>query len=100
MNLHVASVLPGRLPVSPIWKKVRGLAVGLLLAEMVGPAVAAAVPPQSVVLYVSPAGRDEWSGKLPGPDAAGNNGPLATLTRARDVAPKSGPATTSRLERT
>jgi hypothetical protein len=86
MNLHLASAMRGRLVVSPIWKKARWLAVALLLAEMVGPGGAAAVPPQLVVLYVSPDGRDEWSGKLPDPDAAGNNGPLATLTRARDVA--------------
>ena len=37
-------------------------------------------------LYVSPQGNDQWSGKLPAPNAAGNDGPLATLARARDLA--------------
>ncbi len=34
---------------------------------------------------MSPDGRDDWSGTLPQPSSAGNDGPLATLTRARDV---------------
>ena len=85
MNVHDEGVLKGRPLFSPSWQKARWLSVGLLLAGMVGPAVAAAVPPQSVVLYVSPNGHDEWSGRLPDPNPAGNDGPLATLTRARDV---------------
>lgn len=36
-------------------------------------------------LYVAPQGRDDWSGRLPAPDAAAHDGPLATLTRARDT---------------
>jgi hypothetical protein len=35
-------------------------------------------------LYVSPDGRDSWSGKLAAPDADGTDGPLATLIAARD----------------
>ncbi len=35
-------------------------------------------------LYVSPAGRDAWSGLLAAPDSAGTDGPFATLERARD----------------
>ena len=35
--------------------------------------------------YVSPGGRDTWSGRLPSMDAAGTDGPFATLTRARDA---------------
>ena len=36
-------------------------------------------------LYVSPAGRDTWSGRLEAPNAAGTDGPLATLEGARDA---------------
>lgn len=35
--------------------------------------------------YVSPTGNDVWSGKLPAPNAAKTDGPLATLAKARDV---------------
>ncbi len=35
-------------------------------------------------LYVSPQGRDTWSGKLAAPNRAGNDGPFASLERARD----------------
>lgn len=35
--------------------------------------------------YVSPAGKDSWSGKLAGGNAAGTDGPFLTLTRARDA---------------
>jgi hypothetical protein len=34
-------------------------------------------------LYVSPAGNDQWSGRLPSPNPARTDGPLATLDRAR-----------------
>jgi len=43
-----------------------------------------------VRLYVSPAGRDTWSGRLAAP--AGGDGPLATLAAARDAARKAGAA--------
>jgi len=36
-------------------------------------------------VYVSPDGNDAWSGTLPSPNAAGTDGPLASLQRARDV---------------
>ncbi len=36
-------------------------------------------------LYVSTAGNDTWSGKLPEPNSAGTDGPFATLERARDT---------------
>jgi hypothetical protein len=36
-------------------------------------------------LYVSPAGSDKWSGALADPDPAANDGPLATIARARDL---------------
>jgi len=35
-------------------------------------------------LYVAPNGSDAWSGRLAAPDAAGADGPLATLEAARD----------------
>lgn len=37
-------------------------------------------------VYVSPDGNDAWSGRLPSPNAAKTDGPLASLARARDVA--------------
>lgn len=37
-----------------------------------------------MTLYVAPNGNDAWSGKLPTPDAAGTDGPFASLVRARD----------------
>ena len=36
-------------------------------------------------LYVSPKGSDSWSGRLAEPDQQGSDGPLATLTQARDA---------------
>lgn len=36
-------------------------------------------------LYVSPNGRDAWSGQSPRPNAARTNGPLMSLTGARDA---------------
>jgi parallel beta-helix repeat protein len=38
-----------------------------------------------LTLYVSPTGDDDWSGALASANAAGTDGPLATLTAARDV---------------
>jgi len=35
--------------------------------------------------YVSPAGNDYWSGRLPEPNASQTDGPFATITRARDA---------------
>ena len=35
--------------------------------------------------YVSPQGNDSWSGRRPESDAAGNDGPFATLARAREA---------------
>lgn len=37
------------------------------------------------VFYISPSGRDTWSGKLPEPNHAQTDGPFATLTRTRDA---------------
>ncbi len=43
------------------------------------------IPFQTDDLFVSPAGNDNWSGRLPAPNAEGTDGPLATLARARDA---------------
>ena len=58
-----------------------GLSVALFLV------VAGAIIPASaqLVLHVAPGGNDAWSGLLEAPNAAGTDGPLATITGARDV---------------
>ena len=40
--------------------------------------------------YVSPNGNNAWSGTLPEPNAAGTDGPLASISAARDVVRKLG----------
>jgi uncharacterized protein (TIGR03437 family) len=40
-------------------------------------------PPSAAVFYVAPNGNDSWSGTLPTPNAANNDGPFATFDRAR-----------------
>lgn len=40
---------------------------------------------QPLRLYVAPAGNDAWSGRLDAPNAAGTDGPLASLEGARDA---------------
>jgi hypothetical protein len=47
--------------------------------------VGVAGPLRSPALFVSPRGNDSWSGRLAEPDAAGSDGPLATLQGARDA---------------
>ena len=42
-------------------------------------------PGEPLVLHVSPAGNDRWSGALAEPNAGRTDGPLATPQRARDV---------------
>ncbi|MBI3945778.1 MAG: right-handed parallel beta-helix repeat-containing protein [Armatimonadetes bacterium] len=43
-------------------------------------------PPRcSTTLYLSPAGRDTWSGRLPEPNGDRTDGPFASITRARDA---------------
>ncbi len=48
----------------------------------------------SPAYFVSPNGRDTWSGRLAAPNADGTDGPFATLTQARDAMRVSGIATT------
>ncbi len=52
-----------------------------LLLVLTRPTVAA-----PLILYVSPAGRDTWSGRLTAPDAAAQDGPLASLPAAVQAA--------------
>jgi hypothetical protein len=46
-----------------------------------------ALPARAAVAttYISPQGNDNWSGGLAQPNAAGTDGPVATLERARDI---------------
>ena len=43
------------------------------------------MPARTQVLYVSPNGRDTWSGRYAEPAANGKDGPFATIYRARDA---------------
>ncbi|RME94347.1 MAG: hypothetical protein D6766_06060, partial [Verrucomicrobia bacterium] len=52
-------------------------------ALLLGGTLAAASP--TLVLHVAPDGNDAWSGRLAKPDPAAGDGPLATLTGARDA---------------
>lgn len=47
-------------------------------------------PASSAVIYVSPQGKDSWSGHLAQPDAQESDGPLASFEAARDAARASG----------
>jgi parallel beta-helix repeat protein len=44
-----------------------------------------ALSPKAGDYYVSPKGKDTWSGMLPDPNAQGTDGPLAKITYARDL---------------
>lgn len=41
--------------------------------------------PREINLYIAKNGDDKWSGKYPVPNKIGTDGPLATLSRARDL---------------
>lgn len=59
--------------------------LALMLCCLVLTALAAAqAAPNAVTLYVSPQGRDDWSGRLDRPRRDKADGPLATLAGARD----------------
>jgi len=49
------------------------------------PAAYSGQPNTTAELYVAPNGRDSWSGKIAGPNKDGSDGPLASLTGARDA---------------
>ena len=64
----------------------RSLLLALALAALLcAYALAATAAPGLLTLYVAPNGNDAWSGRLAAPDAAGTDGPFATLTAARDA---------------
>lgn len=52
--------------------------------------MAAAGAGQTLKVFVAPDGNDRWSGLLARPDAAGDNGPVASLQRARDLVRATG----------
>ncbi len=56
--------------------------MGLALACYAG--LASAAEP-AATWFVSPAGNDQWSGRLPEPNAGRTDGPFASLVRARDA---------------
>jgi hypothetical protein len=64
-----------------IWKwrtnQIQAVSLGLLLM--------AASAASALELHVAPDGNDAWSGKLARPNSARNDGPLATLTGARNA---------------
>ena len=57
-----------------------------LFGSLVLMVIGAAFGAERLMFYVSPDGKDGWSGRLTAPDAAGADGPFATLARARDAA--------------
>ncbi|HPA20902.1 MAG TPA: right-handed parallel beta-helix repeat-containing protein [Verrucomicrobiae bacterium] len=72
---------------------VRALALGALVSRFSCPGAA-----EVLEFHVAPDGSDAWSGARPRPDASGENGPFATLARARDVArERRGVATSVRI---
>ena len=62
-----------------------GLTSALVLATAAWLAIAGALLAEPVSLYVSTAGDDAWSGRLPEPNAQRADGPFRSLTRARDA---------------
>lgn len=64
------------------------LGVGLTPSEARAGAQAKDEEEISATFHVSPQGRDSWSGSLPAANAAGSDGPFASLTRARDAVRK------------
>ena len=57
----------------------------VLLVCCTGASFGAPAASRGLIIYVSPAGNDACSGKLAAPDKARNDGPVATLDRARDL---------------
>ncbi|RUM23307.1 right-handed parallel beta-helix repeat-containing protein [Rhizobium vallis] len=51
------------------------------------------------IFYVSPDGKDTWSGLLPSANQQGGDGPFASIERARDAARQKGGANTIALEK-
>jgi hypothetical protein len=59
--------------------------INRIIAVISGLLLAAALPAPALELHVAPDGNDAWSGKLVRLDSARDDGPLASLTGARDV---------------
>ncbi|NLY01448.1 MAG: hypothetical protein GXY83_35600 [Rhodopirellula sp.] len=62
--------------------------VMILAVLLSGSLFADPTAPVGVRFYVATGGNDAWSGKLPEPNAAGDDGPFATIARARDAVRK------------
>ena len=60
----------------------QGITIGILLSVVLGVGVVQAAP--GLMLHVSTQGNDGWSGRPPGVNAPGYDGPFRTLERARD----------------
>ena len=59
---------------------------GMFLRVMMGVMIAVATASaEQVTYYVATDGNDAWSGTLKAPNAAKDDGPFATLARARDA---------------
>jgi hypothetical protein len=69
----------------------RNISECLLILALLGGSLAAAQD-GGAIRYVATNGNDAWSGKLAAPDAAGTDGPFATLQRARDEIRRMKPA--------
>jgi len=65
------------------------MALVLLFAGLSTPALRAEAPSGSaVIFYVHPEGRNNWSGRLASPNAQKTDGPLASITAARNAVRK------------
>ncbi len=70
---------------SPPWRQVADLWASVSLWVVL---VAMAVSAGAATFYVSPAGKDSWSGKLAEPNRRKTDGPLATIQGARNAVRK------------
>ncbi len=64
---------------------IQWISPGCLLAALLVSAVAQSGQPPTADLFVSPKGNDAWTGRLAEPNSEGTDGPLATLSGARDA---------------
>jgi len=59
--------------------------IALVTAALIMAVLPAVGQPEVQTLYVAPDGNDAWSGRLDKPNVDGTDGPLATITAARDA---------------
>ncbi|MBN2308879.1 MAG: hypothetical protein JXR94_07920, partial [Candidatus Hydrogenedentes bacterium] len=59
--------------------------IGALIGACALVAASLATAQDATILYVATTGNDAWSGALDAPNAAGTDGPLATVAGARDA---------------